>query len=104
MILPAKPSDVRPKMPVFLMSVSAVAGIKGERFKIVKTLKKLARIASLYPSPKNATLGSRLRLTRELRCHTRQGRAHSAPRRDSYAPAHPPCHPRQHVQRQANDH
>jgi hypothetical protein len=65
MILPARPSDVRPKLPVFLMSVGAVAGIKGERFKTLKTLKKLARIASLDPPPKKATLGSRLRLTRE---------------------------------------
>src|ERR1041385_3376015 len=57
MARPAKPSDGRPKFAVFAISVGWVAGMNGVKFRILKTLKKLARIASLESSPRNATLG-----------------------------------------------
>ena len=57
MTRPAKPSDGRPKFAVFAISVGWVAGMNGVKFRMLKTLKKLARIASLEPSPRNATLG-----------------------------------------------
>src|SRR5665213_683768 len=64
MTRPAKPSEGRPKLPVFMMSVGAVAGRSGVKFKVLKTLNMLARMASIEPVPKNLISGNTKSLPR----------------------------------------
>jgi len=47
MTRPARPSEGLPKLPVLMMSVGVVAGARGCRFKMLKTLNKLARNSNL---------------------------------------------------------
>src|SRR5260370_11191884 len=58
MTRPESPSEGRPKLPVFLMSVGVVAGIRGVRFRMLKALKKFARNPSFAPSPMSRIAGN----------------------------------------------